>query len=154
MFARKPKICFVFRYVNYLRFKKTADHTDTYVIILRKSFSLIGSDFSGKFKFKIEKVYYLSSYSLFYTTFNLELKIRAFFSFRLCLGFWTTMRFHKNLRSDTNFKIVYSEHLLWVDIPAAIEMIIVSGESWPGSVLDAASFHSLGFVTKCIYIKC
>ena len=39
--------------------------------------------FPGKLKFKIEKVYYLSSYSLFYRTFNLELKIRAFFSFRL-----------------------------------------------------------------------
>lgn len=75
------------------------------------------------------------------------------FVLKYCLGFWTSMRFHKNLRSDTNFKIVYSEHLLWVDLPAATEMIIVSGESWPGSVLDAASFHSLGFVTKYIYIN-
>ena len=50
MFACKPKICIVFRYVNNLKFKKTADHTDTYVIILRKSI------FPGKFKFKIEKV--------------------------------------------------------------------------------------------------
>ena len=56
MFACKLKICFVFRYVNNLKFKKTADHTDTYVIILRKSFSLIGQIFPGKFKFKIEKV--------------------------------------------------------------------------------------------------
>ena len=39
--------------------------------------------FPGKFKFKIEKVYYLSCYLLFYRTFNFELKIRAFFSFRL-----------------------------------------------------------------------
>ena len=46
MFACKPKICFVFRYVNNLKFKKTADNTDTYVIIPRKSYSLIGSDFS------------------------------------------------------------------------------------------------------------
>ena len=46
MFACKPKVCFVFRNVNNLKFKKTADHTDPYVIILRKSFSLIGSYFS------------------------------------------------------------------------------------------------------------
>ena len=58
MLACKPKICFVFRYVNNLKFKKTADHTDTYVIILRKSFSLIGSDFSREIQI--------------YTTFNLE----------------------------------------------------------------------------------
>ena len=75
---------FCFRHLNNVKLKKQLI-TDTYVnvIILRKSFSLIGSDFPGKFKFKIEKVKYLSSYSLFYTTFNLELKIRAFFSFRL-----------------------------------------------------------------------
>ena len=56
---------------------------DGYVIFSVNPFLWLVQIFPGKFKFKIEKVYYLSCYLLFYRTFNFELKIRAFFSFRL-----------------------------------------------------------------------
>ena len=71
--------------------------SDGYVIFSVNPFLRLVQIFAGKFKFKNEKVQYLSSYSLFYRTFNLELKIRTFFSFRL---WWATKLFWEALEKN------------------------------------------------------